>query len=82
MVTLKTSIQLILGYCDVNTRRKLSALSCDEKLLGINKIPVNTASAEIRGPQNTGISFFFVNTGPGEQVRVPEDLVGYFKCRY
>jgi hypothetical protein len=24
-------------------------LSCDKKLVGINKIPVNTASAEIQG---------------------------------
>jgi hypothetical protein len=32
----------------ISTRRKVSALSCDKKLVGINKIPVNTASAEIK----------------------------------
>jgi hypothetical protein len=46
-----------VSYLDVNTRRKLSALSCDKikKLVGINKMPVNTASAEIQGFLNTGI---------------------------
>jgi hypothetical protein len=48
MVTLKTSTQLT-EYLDVSTRKKLSALSCDKKLAGINKIPVNMASAEIQG---------------------------------
>jgi hypothetical protein len=49
MVTLKTSASL-LSYLDVNARRKLSALSCDKKkLVRINKMPVNTASAEIQG---------------------------------
>jgi hypothetical protein len=33
----------------ISARRKVSALSCDKKLVGINKIPVNTASAEIKG---------------------------------
>jgi hypothetical protein len=36
-------------YLDVKTRRKLSALSCKKKLVGINKIPVNSASVEIQG---------------------------------
>jgi hypothetical protein len=38
-----------LSYLDVNTRRKLSALPCDKKLVGVKKIPVNTASAKIQG---------------------------------
>jgi hypothetical protein len=33
----------------------VSALSCEKKFVGINKIPVNTASAEIKGFYNTGI---------------------------
>jgi hypothetical protein len=45
----------LLSYLDVKTRRKLSALSCDKTLVGINKIPVNTASAEIQGFYITGI---------------------------
>jgi hypothetical protein len=38
-----------LSYLDVKTRRKISALSYEKKLVGINKIPVNTASVEIQG---------------------------------
>jgi hypothetical protein len=35
----------------------VSAFTCEKKkkLVGINKIPVNTASAEIQGFYNTGI---------------------------
>ncbi len=39
----------LLSYLVVNTRRKLTAFSCSKKLVGINKVPVNTASAEILG---------------------------------
>jgi hypothetical protein len=46
-----------VSYLDVNTRRKLSALSCDEKLVGIQKIPVNMASAEIQDSRIPGFSF-------------------------
>jgi hypothetical protein len=49
MVTLKTSAPSLLSYLDVSTRRRLTALSCDKTLAGINKIPVNMASAEIQG---------------------------------
>jgi hypothetical protein len=38
-----------LSYLDVKTRWKPLALSCDEKLVGMNKIPVNMDSAEIQG---------------------------------
>jgi hypothetical protein len=46
-----------VSYLDDNTRRKLSALSCDEKLVRIKKIPVNTASAEIQNSRIPGFSF-------------------------
>jgi hypothetical protein len=48
IATQKTSTQLT-RYLDVTTRRKLLALSCNKKFVGINKIPVNTVSAEIQG---------------------------------
>ncbi len=38
----------LLSYPDVNAIWKLSALSCDKKFVGISKIPVNTASAQIQ----------------------------------
>jgi hypothetical protein len=38
-----------MSHLDVNTRTKLSAFSSDKKLVRIDKIPVNTASAEIQG---------------------------------
>ncbi len=45
----KRLVLRLLTYPDVNTIWKLSALSCDKKLVGISKKPVNTASAQIQG---------------------------------
>ncbi len=47
----------LLGYLDVKTRRKLSALSCDEKLVEINKIPVIRPQLKSRDSRIPGFSF-------------------------
>jgi hypothetical protein len=62
-VTIKDSYTINFSYPDINTCWKLSALSCDKKFIGINKISVNTTSAEIHGFQKYRISFLFMNTG-------------------